>query len=110
MANPLKGETTAFIGGVSRRLRLDINAMIEVETHLKRSIVDLMGGGLGYRESVAVIHFALQGGGLKQPMAATVKLLDGLGIGDLLGFAVAAITAAQPADEPKNDDAPGASA
>jgi hypothetical protein len=110
MTNPLKGETTAFLGGAERVLRLGIGDMIELEQFVGKGVLEIMGSGMSYRNAVATIMFALKGGGSDGvDWQKTLAWCEGKGIAELNGIALRALAAAQPelSDDSKNAAAPG---
>lgn len=118
MAENIKGEHLARIGGVDRRLRLGIDEMIGIEAALgvadKGGVYSLLNAGLlSYTAALTIIHFALQGAGVKQDVATTRAQCQGMGVAELHNAALGAINAAQPEKtgvDGKNGAAPGAAA
>lgn len=116
MANPHKAEIQAEIGGHPRILRLAANELVELQHFLgKGPIALLQPGALDYREACAVIHFGLQGKGVKQDFKKTLALLDGTDIATLIDTAAKLLMAglgvkpdADEKDAEGNASAPGA--
>lgn len=118
MANPYKAEIEAEIGGITRRLRLGANELVELQAHLgKGPIALLQPGALDYQEAVAVLHFAMRGGGgdKKAVMARTVTAIDGKPALEVIELAARLLMAgmglslpADGEDAAGNADAPGA--
>jgi hypothetical protein len=93
MANPHAGEIAVIVGGASRRLKLTLGALAELEEALgAEGLVDFAArierGGLKTRDVIAVLQAGLRGAGDDEGADALPQMVVE---GGALGAAAAAV-------------------